>query len=394
MIRVLGHFASAGWQLWKACAAAEESSQRKDEFLAMLGHELRNPLAAIRSATRILDKLVATEGDVRRAVEIVARQAGHLSRMVADLADLARISRGKLQLEVKPIELQAVVADAVETTRPEIERRRHRLSVELPTAPIRLDADPIRLAQLLSNLLDNAAKYTPEEGQVWLTVEATAGQVHITVRDTGVGIPEAQLRGIFDRFTQREASRERSAGLGLGLTLVRTLAEMHGGSAEAASDGPGQGSRFTVRLPIVSMARGTVPPNQAPRHAEAPTPRRILLVEDNQDVGETLALALALDGHTVRIVRDGPAALEVVPAFDPEVVLLDVGLPGMTGYDVARRLRQDPERAGLLIIAVSGYGNEEHRRLSEQAGCDAHLLKPVDPDAFRPALDRAAPRRP
>ena len=393
IVAVLAQLASAGWQLWRACAAAEESSRRKDEFLAVLGHELRNPLAAIRSATGVLERLGATDVNVGRAAEVVARQSRHLRRLVDDLLDLSRMSRGTLDLQKTPIELGVAAADAVETTRPQMEGRRHRLSMELPAVPIYLEADPVRLTQLLANLLDNAAKYTPDGGHIRLTAEPTDGQVRIVIRDTGIGIPEPQLVRIFELFTRVGGPSERSAdGLGIGLALVRRLAEMHGGTVEAASDGVNRGSRFTVCLPTTAAVRRLGAPPKAPRQPGAPTSRHVLLVEDNEDMAESLATLLASEGHSVRVAPDGPLALEAARALTPDVVLLDLGLLGMSGYEVARRMRENAVLADLTIIALSGYAAGEHGVLAKQAGCDAHLATPVDPDVLLTMLGGAAPR--
>lgn len=386
IVRVLSQFASAGWQLWKAYEAAEEANHRKDEFLAMLGHELRNPLAAILSASSILKTRGALEPGALRAADVVGRQAQHMTTMIEDLLDVARITEGKLELHREPVELQAVVAHAAETTRAHIERRGHRLSIELPAEPIRLEADPVRLAQLVANLLDNAAKYTPDGGQISLVAEHVDGDVRMTVADTGIGIPPEQLGSVFDRSTQLGSP---AGGLGLGLMLVKSLAELHGGTATAASAGVGKGSRFTVRLPVLPGARET-PPAAQTVVTSAAVSRRILLVEDNDDVAEGLAMILSFDGHSVRVARDGAAAVAALKAFAPDVVLLDIGLPDVDGYEVARRMRAERPRGELTIIALSGFGQEQHRLESAAAGCDAHLVKPVDPAILREMLARAS----
>jgi signal transduction histidine kinase/ActR/RegA family two-component response regulator len=383
LIRSLAQFASAGWQLWQASERAEEANRRKDEFLAMLGHELRNPLATILSTADVV-RADGTGERTGRAIDVVTRQAQHLTRVVNDLLDMSRIAQGKLELQIEPLELAAVLAHAVETARPHIERRRHQLSLHLPVEAIWLHADPVRLAQLLANLLDNAAKYTPEGGDIQVTAERIDEQVSLTVSDTGIGIAPEHLTSVFELFTQAGRSIERAAGgFGLGLTLARSLAGMHGGTVEAASDGPGQGSRFTVRLPILAgwppAASSTTP---LPREVVV-TPRRILVTEDNDDLAESFSMALALDGHSVHVASDGHAALRALEVFEPDVVLLDVGLPDMSGYDVARRIRSDGKRAHLTIITLSGYGQPEDRRQSQEAGCDTHLVKPVDPDVLR-----------
>jgi signal transduction histidine kinase len=385
IMSTLAQFASAGWQLWRAYAAADESSRRKDEYLAMLGHELRNPLAAIVSATSLLRQVGTVEKPLQtRALDILARQGQHLSRIVDDLLDVSRLTQDKLELKKALIDLAALVANAIDITRPQISRRRHRLSVSLPPRPVWLHADPVRMAQLLANLLDNAAKFTPDGGEIWLTASATDLEIAITVRDSGRGIAEEHLRTVFDLFAQPGV--HSGDGLGLGLTLVRRLTEMHGGRVEAASDGPGKGSQFTVRLPVAPSS-DAVPESAEPRAVDAPQPRRILVVDDNEDVAEGLASSLVLDGHTVKTTHDGPSALAAVTTFAPDIVLLDVGLPGMDGYEVARRMREAGENLALVIIAITGYGQSEDRLLSQLAGCNVHLVKPVAPDVLRAALE-------
>jgi signal transduction histidine kinase len=377
VVRTLAQLAAAAWQLWNALEAAEDANRRKDDFVAMVGHELRNPLAAICNAAHILQEDDPTGHAI--AVQVVARQAQHLTRVAHDLMDLARIDRGKLELQTGPVDLHTAVTAAVETVQSEIGRRRQTLSVELPGAPIWLMGDAVRLAQLLSNLLDNAAKYTPEGGRIWIRGRSTDGRIEITVRDTGIGIPAHKLGAVFGLFTQLDPS---AGGLGLGLALVRDLAERHGGSVEATSEGVGKGSQFTVRLPGLP-ARHPVPP--------APNPRRLLIVEDHPDVAESLALILRSDDHEVRIVHDGPAALQALGKFRPDVVLLDVGLPGMDGYQVARRMRDEARDFRLTIITLSGHGQTDDHSQSTRAGCDAHLVKPVHPSVLRSMLGAGTP---
>jgi signal transduction histidine kinase/ActR/RegA family two-component response regulator len=390
VVRTLACFAAAGWQLWKAYKTEAESNRNKDEFVAMLGHELRNPLAAILNAGDVLHKLGIEDPDAMQAVDIVARQAQHLSRMVDDLVDLSRIAHGKLTLHKERVELRVVIDHAVETTRAQIERRQHRISVKCPAEPIILDADPVRLSQLLSNLLDNAAKYTPNGGEISAAAELADDRVNITIGDTGIGIPKDQIDSIFELFTQLRGSQmTTSRGLGMGLALVRTLADLHGGAVEVVSAGPGQGSLFTVRLPISAKSSARNQPKPTTKPSVEPTVgRRILVVEDNEDIAESLGTLLAMDGHTVSIAQDGAVALDMLLTFDPEVVLLDIGLPGMDGYQVARRMRAKTGRSNLVIVALSGYGEERHRRQSIEAGCDDHLVKPVKPDFLRSFLAR------
>jgi signal transduction histidine kinase/ActR/RegA family two-component response regulator len=400
VMRTLAQFASAGWQLWQACELAAESSRHKDEFVAMLAHELRNPLAAIIGAHDVARKISGNDADVLRsglpqadllqadllqAVEIVGRQAHHLLRMVDDLIDLSRIGRGELEIHKEPVELRMIVDQAIEATHPQFEGRQHRLSVRIPDEPIRIDGDPGRLVQLLSNLLDNAAKYTLKGGEISIAAECADENVCIRVHDNGIGIPKDRIESIFDLYTQLNGGSAKAAtrGLGLGLTLVRNLAELHGGVVEAASEGPGKGSEFTVRLPLIPRSSVNVA-----QKAIRQTSRRILLVEDNGDIAEALKIILARDGHAVGVAQDGAVALEMLRTFDPDIVFLDIGLPDMDGFELARRMRSETKRADLMIVALSGYGQEAHRRLSKEAGCDEHLVKPVHPDVLRTFLGR------
>lgn len=387
VVRTLAQFAAAGWQLWNALEAAEEANHRKDDFVAMVGHELRNPLAAICNAAHILQE--ADPAGHAAAVQVVARQSQHLARVAHDLLDLSRIGRHKLVLQTGPVELQTVVAAAVETAQCLIARRGQTLSVELPGAPMWLMGDAVRLSQMLSNLLDNAAKYTPAGGQIWISARTIAGRIEIAVRDTGIGIPADKLAAVFDLFAQLDSS---AGGLGLGLALVRDLAERHGGTVEATSVGPGMGSQFTVRLPGLPAPPTTSPPSPAIlKPTRTPNPRRLLIVEDHPDVAESLALILRCDDHEVRIAHDGPAALQALTRFKPDVVLLDVGLPGMDGYQVARQMREEVLESKLTIIALSGYGQTDDHSQSMQAGCDAHLVKPVHPNVLRSMLGAEIP---
>jgi signal transduction histidine kinase/CheY-like chemotaxis protein len=366
--------------------ALRQADRRKDEFLAMLAHELRNPLAPMRNALEII-RLRGPERRlaVRASWDMVERQVEHLSRLVDDLLDVARITRGKINLEKEPVALAEVVRRAVETSRPLIEGRRHRLEVRLPDEPLHVIGDLTRLAQVLLNLLNNAAKYTEEGGQITLTVERAAadpGAVVLRVRDTGVGIPPEVLPKVFDLFTQASRTLDRAqGGLGIGLTLVRRLVEMHGGSVRASSAGPGKGSEFVVRLPLFF---GPLP---APAHGngsgEHPAAgHRILVVDDNRDSASSLAVLLRLSGHEVVTAHDGAAALEKAEHFRPQLALLDIGLPGMDGYELARRLRQLPGLRQVRLAALTGYGSEEDRRRSRAAGFDHHLVKPVEREAL------------
>ena len=386
LVRYLAQFASAGWQLWNAYELTAREGRRKDEFLAMLGHELRNPLAAVVNATAVLRSEATTEL-TDRMLDVVVRQTQDLTRMVDGLLDMSRITQGKLELQPEPLELAPVLAHVVASVRPYIERRRHR-------PPSRCRRSPSGSMPTWSGWPRSwpTSSTTPPSTRpmaaIWLTAERTAEGVSLIVRDTGIGIPPDRLREAFDLFKQIDRSRRSTAGLGLGLTLVRSLAELHGGSVEVTSNGEGKGSQFTVRLPALSSSPQPVELRSPLIPDAGPIPRRILLVEDNDDVAQSFSITLALEGHSVRSVTDGHSALEALPSFQPDVVLLDVGLPDMSGYEVARRIRQNHDDAGLMIVTLSGFGQQQDQRQSYEAGCDEHLVKPVDLDLLRGLLNR------
>ena len=363
--------------------ALRESARRKDEFLAMLAHELRNPLAPIRNAAQVLRLLGMAGVDQLWALGVIERQAQHLTRLVDDLLDVSRITQGKIALRLEPVDVATVVQRALEACRSTIEERGQRLHTKLPAAPLRVSGDLTRLVQVVGNLLHNASKYTPERGNIWLEASADAGRAVVRVRDDGIGLPEELLPHVFDLFTQADRSLDRSqGGLGIGLTLVRRLVELHGGEVEARSDGAGRGSEFAVALPLLEQpaeADGTPAPSRDARRAAG---LRVLVVEDHADSAEVLAYLLRLEGHDVRTAPDGATALELAPAFDAEVVLCDIGLPGLNGYDLAARMRERPGASGMRLIALSGYGQAEDRRRSKEAGFHFHLTKPVEPDAL------------
>jgi signal transduction histidine kinase/ActR/RegA family two-component response regulator len=364
-----------------------QADRHKDEFLAVLAHELRNPLAPVRNAVEIMRVRDVDDPGLRWARDIIDRQVQQMTRLVDDLLDVSRISRGKVKLQKEPVDLAAVVGRAVEISRPLVDARRHELAVTLPPEPVRLEADAARLAQVVANLLNNAAKYTEAGGQIWLSVERDDGEAVVRVRDTGVGIPAEMLVQVFDLFTQVTHSLDRShGGLGIGLTLAKSLVEMHGGSVRAHSDGPGKGSEFVVRLPLLTPLRseGSGPGVNGPL-AES-SARRILVVDGNVDAADSLAVLLRLMGNDVRTAHDGPAALEAARAYRPDVVLLDIGLPRMSGYEVCRRLREGHFASGPLVVALTGYGQDEDRRHIREAGFDRHLVKPVNPDELREVL--------
>jgi signal transduction histidine kinase len=354
-----------------------ETDRRKDEFLAALAHELRNPLAPISNTLHLLHKSDCAE--TQRARGIIERQVQHLTRLVDDLLDVSRITRGKLTLRREVVELETVIRNAIETSRPLIESANHKLSVVLPKEPVRLHADPMRLAQALSNLLNNSAKYTPNRGHIHLTAQVDNGSAVIRVKDNGIGIAEPTLSRVFELFVQADNGLGRSqGGLGIGLTLVRTFVGLHGGTVEARSPGSGRGSEFVIRLPV-HEAQQEAPAAEAPvMHSGGAVCHRILVVDDNQDGAHSLAMLLEMQGNTVHIVYDGPQAVEAMAQFHPDVVLLDIGLPTLNGYETARRMRALPDSRDALIIALTGWGQEEDRRRSREAGFDHHLVKPVD----------------
>jgi PAS domain S-box-containing protein len=372
----------------------KESDRRKDEFLAMLAHELRNPLAPIRNALQVMKMPGANGAAIEQARQMTERQVRHMVRLVDDLLDVSRIMRGKIELRKERVELAAVIASAVETAQPIVDAQGQELVVAVPPEPLWLVADPTRLAQVVANLLQNAAKFSERAGRIWLTVERDGGEgggrpapsAVVHVRDEGSGIRADLLPHVFDLFVQGDRSLERrQGGLGIGLTVVRQLVEMHGGAVTASSAGPGQGSEFVVRLPVLPQA--LQPEGSEPRgRPVVATPRRVLVVDDNVDAAESVALLVRLWGHDVRVAYTGPEALQAAEEYQPEVVVLDIGLPGMNGYEVAGRLRQQPRFQKTLLVAVTGYGQEEDRRRSEEAGFGHHLTKPVDPAALEKLL--------
>lgn len=359
----------------------QENDRRRNEFLAMLAHELRNPLAPIRNSLEILRLIGNEQPELKAAREVINRQLTHLVRLVDDLLDISRITRGKIQLRPSHVNIADVVMAAVETSRPLIESHAHHLVLNLPEQPVMVLADGARLAQVFANLLNNAAKYTPDGGRLAIDVQREEEAIVVRVTDTGSGIPREMLAKIFDLFTQVDHSLDRShGGLGIGLTLVRRLVEMHEGSVHAFSEGEGQGSVFVVRLPAISSTVKRTETNELERLEVEPGARfRVLVVDDNHDAATTLATLLKAREHQVQLAFDGISALELADVFQPDVVLLDIGLPGLDGYAVARQLRARPSMKEVLIIAISGYGQEDDRKKSQQVGFDYHLVKPVDP---------------
>ncbi len=365
-------------ELVESKAALADLDRRKDEFLAMLGHELRNPLAPITNALQLLS-LQKNEGELQhQARVIITRQVGQLTRLIDDLLEVSRITTGRIHIKQERVGLNGLVERALETARPVMDHGRHELTVSLSPFPIWLYADIARLEQVVVNLLNNAAKYTPDGGCISLTVQQEGDEAVLRVRDTGVGIAPDLLPRIFDLFTQAERSLDRSqGGLGIGLSLVHRLVEMHGGKVEAFSE-LGHGSEFVVRLPVL-VTPAPQPPPVSKNIAEPNGPSlRVLVVDDNVDAVESLGLLLQASGHDVRTAYDGPSALEVAFDFRPNLVLLDIGLPGIDGFEVAKRLRQEPDISNAVLVAMTGYGQATDRQRSQEAGFNYHLVKPAD----------------
>ena len=369
--------------LRRVAAELSDADRRKNEFLAMLAHELRNPLAPISNAVRALSLGRRDETAVDSASEMLERQVGQIIRLVDDLLDVGRISRGKIALRPERIELTRIIDQAVEASRAQYRSMDQELTVSLPSEPVYLNADPTRLAQVVGNLLNNAHKFTDVGGRISVAVERQGAEVVIRVTDTGVGIAAEHLAGIFDMFTQVESSLDRSrTGLGIGLTLVKTLVEMHGGTVKAHSEGPGRGSEFVVRLPVLLGAPES-PPVAAPHLEAAPLiRRRVLIVDDNRDAAEWLATLLSLSGHETHVALDGEQAVKAAERLLPDAILLDIGLPRVDGYEVCRRIRQQPWGRDLMIVALTGWGQEEDRQKSREAGFNTHLVKPVHDDVI------------
>jgi PAS domain S-box-containing protein len=365
-------------QLRKINVQLSEADRRKDEFLATLAHELRNPLAPMRNVLQLLKLKDIADPQIIWARDVLERQMHHLTHLVDDLLEVSRITQGKLELSFQPVHLTEAMQVALEATEPLVKSFSHTLHVSWPTAPICLHADPIRLSQMIQNLVNNAAKYTPPGGHIWVGADLEDDQARIWVRDSGIGIPQENLSSIFEMFSQLASALERSqGGLGIGLSLVRGLTELHGGAITAHSGGPGLGSEFVIRLPATPM------PDVLPEAAlPAPRPeqagKRILVVDDNHDAAESLRLLLELQGHEVRLAGDGQAGLAMAQAFRPEVLLLDIGLPILNGYEVARLIRQEAWGQAMCLVALTGWGQAKDKKIAMEAGFDWHLTKPVN----------------
>jgi signal transduction histidine kinase/ActR/RegA family two-component response regulator len=370
-----------------------EQDRRKDEFLATLAHELRNPLAPIRTAAKIIASPQLAPHQLERAQTIIERQVTHMALLLDDLLDIARITQGKLKLKKRRVALSDALDAAIEAARPRLDSKNHHLSVSLPSEAISLDADPLRLAQILSNLLINAAKYSNPGSHIEVRATQQAGTLSVSVKDDGLGLAAESIGGIFEMFSQIEGLEGRSeGGLGIGLTLVKGLAELHGGTVEARSEGLGHGSEFIVRLPV-SEHQSSLPlaANPTPLSAER---RRVLIADDNRDAADSLSLLLELSGHEVRVAHLGQTALSLAQTFRPDVVFLDIGMPDLSGYEVARALRQEAWATSLQLIALTGWGQEEDRRRALEAGFDHHLTKPVNPDLLQRLIASRPPAMP
>jgi CheY-like chemotaxis protein len=380
--------------------ALREADRRKDEFLATLAHELRNPLAPIRTGLELLkladdDRALADE--TRAMME---QQIEQMVRLIDDLLEVSRITEGKLRLRKERVELAWAIRSAVESTRPLIEMSGHELTVTLPPEPVHIEADPTRLAQVFANLLSNAAKYTPARGHIEIRAEHRDGAAVVSVRDNGIGIPAYHLPKLFEMFSQVDSALERSqGGLGIGLSLVRGLVEMHGGAVEAHSGGPGRGSEFVVRLPVAEPGQEPNTPGPVGGSPQPVAASRILIVDDNRNAAQLLGQVLGVLGHEARVVHDGLEAVRTAAEFRPRLVLLDIGMPGVNGYEAARRIRSEPWGSDMVLVALTGFGQEADRQQAVQAGFDHHLTKPVEAAAVQRLLaehasrpDRSRPR--
>ncbi|KQY88269.1 hypothetical protein ASD35_11810 [Pelomonas sp. Root1444] len=374
--------------------ALRETDRRKDEFLATLAHELRNPLAPIRNGLEILKMPRVDAGTVQQTRAMMERQVHQLVRLVDDLLDVSRVMGGKIELRREYVELANVIARAVETVQPLIGAQGHRLALSIPQDSLLLDADPVRMAQVVGNLLTNAAKYTESSGRIWVDAEREGGEVVLRVRDNGIGIAPDVLPRVFDLFVQADhASTKAQGGLGIGLTLAKNLVQMHGGTIAASSGGIGEGAMFTVRLPLAS-SQVVVPDSMletTPAHETPSSGHRLLVVDDNEDAAMSLTMFLGLQGHTVEMAHDGPSALAKARSFMPHAIFLDIGMPGMDGYEVARRLRQEPGLERVVITALTGWGQREDRQRTAEAGFDHHLVKPPEAKALEALLENSLP---
>jgi signal transduction histidine kinase/CheY-like chemotaxis protein len=387
-LRTICHYVTVAYERLRLVQQLTDQDQRKDEFLATLAHELRNPLAPIRNSLQILKVPQLNPAILEQAREMMERQVKHLVRLVDDLLDVSRVLRGKIVLRKERLELASILARFVEPAQPLIEAQGHQLTIEIAPEPLTIDADPVRLAQVVGNLLTNSAKYTEAKGHIWLTTRRVGEHAVLTVRDTGIGIAPHMLRHVFGLFVQVDhASTKAQGGLGVGLTLVKNLVEMHGGTVEAHSEGLNKGAEFVIRLPLAaSESHPADVGNRSGEHRLRPCRHRLLVVDDNQDAALSFALLLRLQGHEVEVAHDGPSALELAKTHRPALVFLDIGMPGMDGCEVARRMRRMPELDQTVLAALTGWGQQEDRRRTAEAGFDHHLVKPPEPKAVENLL--------
>jgi len=378
---------------WEAEQALRDADRRKDEFLATLAHELRNPLAPIRNGLELVKLAAPADALGTETLEVIGRQVDQMTRLVDDLLDVSRITRDKIELRKERVELAAIVKNAVETSRPLIHEAGHTLVVSLPETPILLDADPTRIAQVFANLLNNSAKYTDRGGRIEIEAKTTGREAVVTVRDNGIGISCEALAFVFDMFRQVDRTRNRAqGGLGIGLTLVRRLVELHGGAINAQSEGPGKGSELVVRLPLAEKAISEAKRRRAANRAVLSN-QRILVVDDNRDAVDTLSTLLRIKNNEVRIARDGVEAVETAAEFQPDIILMDVGMPRLNGFDATRQIRKMPWAKEVFIVALSGWGQTSDVKQSVEAGCSAHLVKPADFAALEQLLANRKPSR-
>jgi PAS domain S-box-containing protein len=369
-------------------AALKEAARRKDEFLAILAHELRNPLAPIRNSLHLLRLTRSEDESMQKIGDMLERQVGHMVRLVDDLLEVSRITRGKIELRKEQVDVSSVLSSAVETSQPIVDAAGHELAVSIPPESLVLDGDPVRLSQVLANLINNAAKYTDRNGHIWVNVRRDGNDVLISVKDDGTGILADRLPHVFELFTQVDQERSRSqGGLGIGLALVKSLVEMHGGSVQAQSAGRSMGSEFTVRLPLAAEAELNSSANVGKPSNDALVRRRILVVDDNRDAAEIMGMLLKVLGADVEKAFGGEEALAKMDTFQPNVVLMDIGMPEMDGYEVARRIRKNADFAHVTLIALTGWGQDEDRRRTQEAGFDYHLTKPADAGALQSLLN-------
>jgi signal transduction histidine kinase len=386
-------------ELQRAEADLRDADRRKDEFLATLAHELRNPLAPIFNALQILRLDKAGSPELQWAKDVIDRQIRQMTHLVDDLLDISRISRGKLELRREPVKLRDAIQGAVETSNPHIQEGRHQLTLDIPSEELILNGDLTRLSQILSNLLNNAAKYTEPGGKIALTADAKGSEVEIRVKDNGVGIPAEMIPQVFEMFAQIDRHLDRSkGGLGIGLRLVKSLVELHGGSIQAASGGAGRGSEFIVRLPLASESCPQEAESQfksaaQPAESKSSHNLRVLIVDDNQDNAESLRRLLSMTGYDVRAVYDGVEGVRVVEEFCPDVLLLDIGMPTIDGHEVCRRIRSTPWGRNMTVVAQTGWGQEQDRRRTSEVGFDYHLVKPIDHTALRELLQKIGNER-